>query len=153
MKHKYTPVHDTPILIRAKKAYLNSSDVSIQQFLLKYPSPFNASVDLMPVSPHSCATKRPSSQLKDTTTPLRMPWTLFVLSVSEMTSARSVINISQFFKCNKNVVVFGGLSVSFSSYHRLDTERNTSIHWAHGSPSQIVLNSSTARLCETASVM
>lgn len=29
MKHKYVTVPDTPILIRAKKAYLNASDVSI----------------------------------------------------------------------------------------------------------------------------
>lgn len=28
MKHKYTSIADTPIVIRAKKAYLNSSDVS-----------------------------------------------------------------------------------------------------------------------------
>lgn len=28
MKHKYTPIHDTPILVRSKKAYLNASDVS-----------------------------------------------------------------------------------------------------------------------------
>lgn len=27
MKDKYTPVPDTPILIRAKKAYWNASDV------------------------------------------------------------------------------------------------------------------------------
>lgn len=35
MKHKYTAIHDTPILIRAKKAYFNSSDVSIYDFLFK----------------------------------------------------------------------------------------------------------------------
>ena len=29
MKHRYTAVADTPILIRAKKAYLQSSDVSM----------------------------------------------------------------------------------------------------------------------------
>lgn len=29
MKHKYTSIHDTPILVRAKKAYLQSSDVSM----------------------------------------------------------------------------------------------------------------------------
>lgn len=28
MKDKYTPVPDTPVLIRAKRAYLNASDVS-----------------------------------------------------------------------------------------------------------------------------
>lgn len=28
MKHRYTAIADTPILIRAKKAYLQSSDVS-----------------------------------------------------------------------------------------------------------------------------
>ena len=29
MKHKYTSIADTPILVRAKKAYLNASDVSM----------------------------------------------------------------------------------------------------------------------------
>lgn len=48
---------------------------------------------------------------------------------------------------------FEGLSGSFIPYHRWDTGRNTSAHWAHGSPSQIVLSSSTARSYETASVM
>lgn len=28
MKHRYTAIHDTPMLVRAKKAYLQSSDVS-----------------------------------------------------------------------------------------------------------------------------
>lgn len=32
MKDKYTPVPDTPILIRAKKAYWNASDVCIPFF-------------------------------------------------------------------------------------------------------------------------
>lgn len=34
MKDKYTPVPDTPILIRAKKAYWNASDVCIPPFFL-----------------------------------------------------------------------------------------------------------------------
>lgn len=34
MKHKYTPIHDTPILVRSKKAYLNASDVSQPDALL-----------------------------------------------------------------------------------------------------------------------
>lgn len=29
MKHRYTAIADTPILVRAKKSYLQSSDVSI----------------------------------------------------------------------------------------------------------------------------
>lgn len=34
MKHKYTSIHDTPILVRSKKAYLNASDVSQPDALL-----------------------------------------------------------------------------------------------------------------------
>lgn len=34
MKDKYTPVADTPILIRAKRAYWNASDVSIPSLSL-----------------------------------------------------------------------------------------------------------------------
>ena len=29
MKHRYTAIADTPLLVRAKKAYLQSSDVSM----------------------------------------------------------------------------------------------------------------------------
>lgn len=29
MKHRYTAIADTPLLIRAKKSYLQSSDVSV----------------------------------------------------------------------------------------------------------------------------
>lgn len=29
MKHRYTAIPDTPMLIRSKKAYLQSSDVSV----------------------------------------------------------------------------------------------------------------------------
>uniref|UniRef100_A0A4W5RN81 Uncharacterized protein n=1 Tax=Hucho hucho TaxID=62062 RepID=A0A4W5RN81_9TELE len=31
MKHKYTSIHDTPILVRAKKAYLQSSDLRYKE--------------------------------------------------------------------------------------------------------------------------
>lgn len=30
MKHRYTAIADTPLLIRAKKSYLQSSDVSLR---------------------------------------------------------------------------------------------------------------------------
>lgn len=36
MKYKYTPIHDTPILVRSKKAYLNASDVSQPDALFIY---------------------------------------------------------------------------------------------------------------------
>lgn len=116
MKHRYTAIADTPLLIRSKKAYLQSSDVSILE--KQYSQPTNILLgrtdiqfyltagkeeyyDCMYlfdshlthfVPAFSCDTRRPSSSPRATTTQTRMLWTSSAIANSLMTLVRSAIN-------------------------------------------------------------
>lgn len=98
----------------------------------------------------SCATKKPLSFPRDTTTQSRMLWTSLTIAGSLMTSARSaveiiwlIVNYKCLYKCFELLHLH---LLFFSSLIRLNTERSTLALWGPGSPSPIVPNSSSARL-------
>lgn len=100
----------------------------------------------------SCATKKPLSFPRDTTTQSRMLWTSLTIAGSLMTLARSAVEMIWLivnYKCLYKCTCFELLHLHllfFSSLIRLNTERSILALWGPGSPSPIVPNSSSARL-------
>lgn len=92
MKHRYTAIADTPLLIRAKKSYFQSSDVSQKKENIAQRNIYIIRIRLCLtwLMFCSCATRRRSSGLRATTTQSKMLWTSSTTAESLTTSARSL---------------------------------------------------------------